>query len=160
MLIKNAAYANDRVQSELVSRFATLGIGRERLEFVGHTPGLAAHLAQYAHVDIALDTFPYGGTTTTCDAMWMGVPVITMTGRTHASRVGASLLACVGLSELVRGDVDGFAEVTAALAADASRLTTLRAGMRERLRGSMLLDGPGYARRFERALLTMCAPAQ
>jgi len=152
MLIKNAAYTIPSVQADLVARFAEHGIRADRLEFVGHTPGMSEHLAQYARVDVALDTFPYGGTTTTCDALWMGVPLLTMTGRTHASRVGASLLSCVGLNELVCSDAESMAKAAMSLARDRDQLETLRSGMRERMRVSALMDGPGYARRFERVL--------
>lgn len=155
MLVKSTGYAIDRVREDLLSRFAPRGVDAGRIEFAGHTPGLREHLAQYARVDVALDTFPYHGTTTTCDALWMGVPVVTMTGRTHASRVGASLLGCVRLGELVTDSIGAFAERAAALAGDGPRLATLRSAMRERMRASALLDAPGYARRFERAIVGM-----
>ena len=83
-----------------------------------------------AEIDIALDTFPYHGTTTTCEALWMGVPVITLAGQSHVSRVGVSLLGNVGLAELVAGGTDEYIRLAVALARDRERLTGLRGGLR------------------------------
>ncbi len=76
----------------LLSRFGERGVAPERVELAGWIPNAVAHLALYHRLDIALDPFPYNGTTTTCEAVWMGVPVVTLRGNRHAARVGASLL--------------------------------------------------------------------
>src|SRR5947199_8301192 len=112
--------------------FAEHGIDTHRLVLSEYAPSLASHLARYDEVDIALDTFPYCGTTTTCEAMWMGVPVVTLVGQTHMSRVGLSLLTQVGLTELSAETVEQYVATAAALANDLPRLRGLRAGMRER----------------------------
>jgi predicted O-linked N-acetylglucosamine transferase (SPINDLY family) len=113
------------------------------------------HLALYGRVDIALDTFPYHGTTTTCEALWMGVPVVTRAGETHASRVGVSLLTNAGVAELVATSDESYVEVATTLARDFPRLAGLRATLRERMAASPLMDGPLFARNLEGAYRQM-----
>jgi predicted O-linked N-acetylglucosamine transferase (SPINDLY family) len=107
------------------------------------------HLEAYHDVDIALDTFPYNGTTTTCEALWMGVPVITRAGEVHMSRVGASILHCVGLDELIAQDDEQYVRRAIELAHDAGARSALRAQMRARLAASPLLDHAGFTRQLE-----------
>jgi len=106
-------------------------------------------------VDIALDTFPYHGTTTTCEALWMGVPVVTLEGRSHVSRVGVSLLRNAGLPELIARTPEEYVRIAGELAEDRPRLAQLRAAMRERMQNSPLMDGPRFARRIEEAYRRM-----
>ena len=110
------------------------------------------HLAQYRRVDVALDTFPYNGTTTTCEALWMGVPVVTLSGTRHASRTGASILANCGLTDLIATDGDGYLEIARRVAGDVERLRDFREGARGRLTESPLLDAAGITRELEEAL--------
>ena len=145
------AAARQRVQSVLENE----GIAPQRIDLAGYVPELAIHLGAYARVDIALDTFPYHGTTTTCEALWMGVPVVTLAGKTHASRVGASLLTTIGLRELIASTPEEYTQVATRLAADHPRLAELRHTMRERMRSSPLMDAPGFARRVECAYRDM-----
>jgi predicted O-linked N-acetylglucosamine transferase (SPINDLY family) len=119
---------------------------------IAWTKGVKEHLDLYRRVDIALDTVPYNGTTTTCESLWMGVPVITLRGGVHAGCVGSSILNAVGLPDLVAADADGFVESAAALAADPARLSELRAGLRARMAASPLRDESAFASRFEAAL--------
>jgi predicted O-linked N-acetylglucosamine transferase (SPINDLY family) len=106
----------------------------------------ADYLAAYRDLDIALDTFPFGGGVTTCDALWMGVPVITLPGETFASRHGLSHLTSVGLAdELAARNADDYAVRATELAQDLSRLTRLRAELRERVARSPLCDGDRLA---------------
>ena len=110
------------------------------------------YLAAHAGVDIILDTFPYPGATTTCEALWMGVPTLTLAGDTLVSRQGASLLACVGLDDWVAGDVDDYVARALAHAADIDGLAALRSGLRQKVLASPLFDGARFARNLEAAL--------
>jgi protein O-GlcNAc transferase len=113
---------------------------------------IADHLALYSRVDIALDSFPYHGTTTTCEALWMGVPVVSRLGDSHVSRVGASLLGAAGHPEwIARGDED-YIRIAADLASDPVRLAEIRARLRGELERSPLLDHAGQAALFGDAL--------
>ena len=106
-------------------------------------------------LDIILDTFPYTGGTTTCHALWMGVPVVSLTGNTATSRGGASLLHAAGLDELVADTPDEYLELAAALAHDRPRLAALRAGMRDRMMASPLMDAERFTRNLEEAYRAM-----
>ena len=113
--------------------------------------GLAGHLAAYGRLDIALDTFPYNGTTTTCEALWMGVPVVTLAGQTHMGRVGHSILARLDAAHLVARDGQDYLEIVSRLAGDLDRLESLRGALRPRLMGSPLMDPRRLARALEGA---------
>ncbi len=151
LLLKCTQVADPLVRGATLERFASRGVDPGRIEFLQITKTAREHLALYSRVDIALDPFPYNGTTTTCEALWMGVPVVTLRGTVHACRVGASLLTTVGAPELIASDVGGYVGIAAGLAADAGRLASYRATLREKMAASPLRDGPGFARRFERA---------
>jgi predicted O-linked N-acetylglucosamine transferase (SPINDLY family) len=149
LLLKNKSFRDPGTCELYYRRFAEHGIDRERLDFMGWV-SMREHFALYGKVDIALDTFPYNGTTTTCEALWMGVPVITLAGRVHAARVGASLLGCVGLDEWVADDKDGYLELARRGAANLQELASLRHELRERMRNSSLCDISLFASRLER----------
>ena len=129
--------ARDRVHAA----FAENGIDAARVILLPNDPSRADHFARFAEADIALDPFPYSGTTTTCEALWMGLPVISLIGQVHRSRVGYSQLSAIGLSELAASDEDDYVRIAAELAGDLDRLATLRKGMRERMQNSPLMDG-------------------
>jgi predicted O-linked N-acetylglucosamine transferase (SPINDLY family) len=116
---------------------------------------MADHLTAYARIDLALDTFPYNGATTTCDALWMGVPTVTLAGGTHAGRIGVSLLHAIGLDEMVAQSPRQYIEIAAALAADSARLAELRRGMRARVESSPLREPIGITRAIEAEYRTM-----
>jgi len=137
-----------RIEHELTSRGAPPG----SVELVGHIRPVDEHLAQYHRADLALDTFPYHGTTTTCEAAWMGVPTLTLAGDRHAARVGASLNAALGLPEFVARSHAEYVSKGAAFAADPSGLRALRPGLRARMRASPLMDGPAHGAAFAGAL--------
>jgi protein O-GlcNAc transferase len=126
------------------------GVAPERVAFAGKQPR-PRYLELYHQIDIGLDTFPYNGQTTTLDAFWLGVPVITIVGQTAVARSGASLLRCVGLPELVAATPDQFVRIAIELADDLLRLGQLRAALRDRLRNSRLMDAPRFARAVESA---------
>jgi predicted O-linked N-acetylglucosamine transferase (SPINDLY family) len=136
-------------------QFAVHGIEPARIETFEWISEVAGHLGAYGRIDIALDSFPYNGTTTTCEALWMGVPVLTLRGRAHASRVGASLLTQAGLQEWIAADAGEFASLAADWAARLPDLAALRAGLRERIACSPLCDGPRFVRDLESAYRDM-----
>jgi predicted O-linked N-acetylglucosamine transferase (SPINDLY family) len=152
LLLKGANLQNPDTQARYRERFQRLGLAAERVEFRGRTPDTAAHLALYHQVDVALDTFPYHGTTTTCEALWMGVPVVSLAGDRHMSRVGVSLLQAAGHPEWVARTTDHYVEIAVQLAQDAQGRATLRTELRDDLRRGPLLDHAGQAARFSAAL--------
>lgn len=155
-LLLKAAQLRDRgACARLLAEFAAAGIGPERLELLPSVASVEGHLALYGRVDIALDPFPYNGTATSCEALWMGVPVVSLRGSTHAGRVGASILAQLGLEELVAETEDDYVARAVALAADRGRLEGLRQGLRTRMQASPLMDRVGFARDMEAAYAEM-----
>ncbi|HEX4055052.1 MAG TPA: tetratricopeptide repeat protein [Tepidisphaeraceae bacterium] len=151
LLLKSAGFAAPSVRRQITQRLADHGVDSGRIELLGRQPSIAAHLELYGRMDIALDTFPYHGTTTTCEALWMGVPVVTLAGEVHLSRVGVSLLNNVGLPELVARDADEYVSIAAGLARDVPRLQELRRTLRSRMLASPLMDGRQFARNVESA---------
>ena len=125
---------------------ARIGFSEGEVEF---RSGTSDYLAQYLDVDIALDTYPYPGGGTTCDALFMGVPVISLYGERFGSRFGLSLLSALGLPELAAATGDEYVEKAAALAASPETLDALHEGLRERMKASPLMDGLGYTREVE-----------
>jgi protein O-GlcNAc transferase len=149
LLVKARSMVDVRVRQRVGALFAARGVAAARLDLRGFAADMRGHLATYADVDIALDAFPYHGTTTTCEALWMGVPVVSRAGLVHASRVGKSLLSAVGHAELVAESDDDFIRIASELAADRARLTALRTSLREDVARSPLTDGPRLARALE-----------
>jgi len=111
----------------------------------------AAMLAEYGDIDIALDPFPYGGGLTTCEALWMGVPVVTMPWLRPLSRQALAVLEAIGLGDLVARTPREFAAIVARLAADGGRRAALRDGLRDRMRASDLFDGRSLAAALEQS---------
>ena len=130
----------------LSDRFRAEGIGCDRLDFRGRSPGV---YAPYRDLDICLDPFPANGGTTTSDALWMGVPVVTRAGDTTFSRAGLGLVTNVGLPELAANDEAGYVDLAVSLARDLDRLASLRHGLRERFVRSPMMDGKRYLRNLE-----------
>jgi predicted O-linked N-acetylglucosamine transferase (SPINDLY family) len=130
--------------------FIREGIKLERLVLVPFQP-VRGYYATYSQIDIALDPFPWVGGTTTCDALWMGVPVVTLPGQTAVSRGGASILSNIGLPELVARSPDDYVGIAAGLAGDLPRVASLRASLRQRMLASPLMDATRFARGIEAA---------
>jgi protein O-GlcNAc transferase len=151
LLLKGRQFADGATRALFLARLGERGVTAERVELVAWLPDMAAHLAAYHRVDIALDPFPYNGTTTTCEALWMGVPVVTLRGDRHAGRVGASLLGQIGLTDLIANSVEDYVEIAVALADNPGRLDELRRSLRSRLAASPLCDGRAFARKIEAA---------
>lgn len=155
LLLKSRGFEDVVVRRAVLQDFVRRGVDPGRIELLLPTESVADHLRAYGRLDVALDPFPYNGTTTTCEALWMGVPVVTLAGGHHVARVGASLLARCGLEALIGRDEAGYVEAAAALAGDLARLSGLRRGMRARLGTSTLLDHRGFARSVEEAYRAM-----
>jgi len=150
--LKSTGLADPAIAARIRDRLQRAGLPGDRVDLSGFTATTASHLAAYSQLDIALDSHPYNGTTTTCEALWMGVPVVTLQGDRHASRVGASLLHAVGHPEWIAGSQDDFISIAARLASDPARLTALRGNLRPELQRSVLMDHAGQAARFGTAL--------
>ena len=118
LLLKGKPFADEATRDLYRARLAERGIAADRVELTGWTAASAHHLAFYERVDIALDPFPYNGTTTTCEALWMGVPVVTLRATRHGGRVGASLLGRIGADDWIADTVNDYVARAAALAAD------------------------------------------
>lgn len=155
MLLKNPSLSDAGARQHVLDMFAASGVNSERLDLVGNIPSFIEHLKLYNSVDLALDTFPYHGATTSCEALWMGAPVITLAGQMHMSRVGVSLLSNVGLPELVANTPGQYVEIAVKLAGDLPRLKKLRRTMRSRLQTSPLMDAKSLARNIEAAYRDM-----
>jgi predicted O-linked N-acetylglucosamine transferase (SPINDLY family) len=155
LLIKSRGLGDAATAVIVREAFAAAGADVSRIEIRSHERAFRDHLAAYNQVDIALDTFPYNGTTTTCEALWMGVPVVTLSGQTHASRVGRSLVTAAGFSEWIAQDRERYVDLAQELASDIQRLRDLRQTMRSRLLASPLCDTPLFTRRIESAFRSM-----
>lgn len=155
-LVLKSRYINSpEVREHLYSRFEAAGADTRRITVLNGHAHRDDHLSAYNQLDIALDTTPYGGMTTTCEALWMGVPVMTLAGQRTCSRYGAAVLPAVGLDDLVADSPEAFADIAARLASDLDRLEALRTGMRDRLLASPLCDAGGFTRVMEAAYRDM-----
>ena len=146
--------ADPTLREQLFLRLEQRGIARERVDLAGPT-GRQAYLAAHQQVDIMLDTFPYTGATTTCESLWMGVPTMTLAGRTLLARQGVSLLTCAGLAGWVAGSEEDFVSRLLLHCADLEALSTLRAGLRQQVLASPLFDGRLFARNLESLMLDL-----
>jgi predicted O-linked N-acetylglucosamine transferase (SPINDLY family) len=138
-------------RARFADAFVRRGVDAVRIETLAYLPDPAQHLRIYNDVDIHLDSVPYAGGTTTCDALWMGAPVVTLAGDRPSARLGASVLTALALPELIATDAQGYVMIAANLARDVERLAALRAGLRQRFALCPLHDAPAFAREFERA---------
>jgi predicted O-linked N-acetylglucosamine transferase (SPINDLY family) len=142
-------------QGQLEAAFAAYGIAPSRLRLLSMELATTDHLGLYREIDIGLDPFPYNGTTTTCEAMLMGVPVLAIKGDRFIAHVGESLLRTAGLPEWVAADEADYVRKAVDFAADRSRLSALRQQLRQQLFASPLCDATSFARNFEAALRGM-----
>lgn len=142
------------LQEQWGQRLRRCGIDPARVKMLGAVPR-ATYLAAHNEVDMILDTFPYPGGTTTCEALWMGVPTLTLAGGSLLARQGASLLSAAGLKDWVAGDEAEYVAKAISLAGDIAMLSGLRAGLRQQVLASPLFDAPRFARNLEAALWEM-----
>ncbi len=155
LILKSSRVSEINTWSRVLNMLRKQGVNGNRVRVEARRQCRKGHLDLYNQVDIALDTFPYHGTTTTCEALYMGVPVIVLAGDRHASRVSASLLARVGLDNLVATSPQNYVAIAVALAGDSTRLDRLRTGLRFRLKQSPLRDEACFTRTVEQALRSM-----
>jgi len=149
LLLKCKQLADAPTRQAYLDVFARHGIGADRIKMLERTPSLREHLTLYNNVDIGLDPFPYNGTTTTCEALWMGVPVITLLGDRHAARVGASILSNIGLTDLVAETEEDYAMKAIQLATNIEKLRGLRLNMRNRMTSSPISNAKCFANNME-----------
>jgi protein O-GlcNAc transferase len=150
LFLKTRQLADPTIRQRTLDQFSQHGIAGERI-VLGMPATRGELLAAYNEVDIALDPFPFGGGTTTAEALWMGVPVVSLRGDRFVGRVGESILSTIGLAELVAGNADEYVATAAALAADRPRLSALRAELRPRLLASPLCQPDRFTRALETA---------
>jgi protein O-GlcNAc transferase len=153
--LKSHALANADACRYVLDRFRAAGIDKERVELRAFTTTLEEHFGAYSEIDIALDTFPYNGTTTTCEALWMGVPVVTQAGSLHAARVGASILTRIGQTDMITASEKDYIETAVRLAGDLRQLEYLRLTLREKLAGSPLCNAANFTASLEAAFRNM-----
>jgi predicted O-linked N-acetylglucosamine transferase (SPINDLY family) len=154
LLLKSAALADTKVRGAILAAFMDRGVTAERLILRGSTPH-PDMLAEYADVDIALDPFPFSGGMTSCEALWMGLPVVTLPGIRAVSRQTLGFLRVLGLTELAAASADDYVRIAASLAADRPRLAAMRQTLRQRMAASPLCDGAAFTRTLEAAYRTM-----
>ena len=153
LLLKSSSINNNK--NHYLELFKQEGIAEDRIEYHGHLPSMDDHLELYSTIDIGLDPFPFNGATTTCEALWMGVPVITLAGDRHAGRVGASILTNVGLTDFIAQNIDGYIQLAVEMAANPTYLQEIRRGLRKRMLSSPLCDGSSFAHDIEKAYQEM-----
>jgi predicted O-linked N-acetylglucosamine transferase (SPINDLY family) len=154
LALKSLTFADEQARVATRRRFIEAGIAAPRIDVLAPTDP-SQFLAEYGRLDIGLDPTPYNGGTTTCEALWMGVPVVTLAGERFCSRMGLSLLENVGLPELIARTPDDYVRIAQALAADRPRLAAVRATLRGRMAASPICDAPRAARELEKAYRQM-----
>jgi predicted O-linked N-acetylglucosamine transferase (SPINDLY family) len=155
LLLKAQGLSASAAQSRMAARCRSAGIDPGRVDMLDWRTNVREHLQCYSRIDVALDSFPYNGATTTCEALWMGVPVVSRSGETLASRMGASILHAAGRSEWATSDNGSFVAACVALVRDPHRLAAERLSLRGTLAASALMDEVTYVRAFQ-ALLADC----
>jgi predicted O-linked N-acetylglucosamine transferase (SPINDLY family) len=153
LILKALALHSQAAMANVMRPLTEAGIAANRIEALAWTPATTSHLELYSRIDIALDTFPYNGTTTTCEAVWMGVPVISFPGNTHVSRVGASLLTHAGLPGLLAVDREDYIKRAVTMAGDIEQLQNLRMELRPGIAASPICDGARLCRSLEQVFL-------
>ncbi|MEO5374860.1 MAG: tetratricopeptide repeat protein [Alphaproteobacteria bacterium] len=154
LVLKDLQLNDAGQRARVLETLAGHGIGGERVDLIGFTPR-AEHLAAFARVDIALDPFPQNGGVSTLEAMWMGVPTVTLLGRTPPGRSGAAICKAITLDDFIAATPEAYVDIATRQAADLAGLARLRAGLRQRLADSPLGNPPLYARAVEAAYRTL-----
>jgi len=160
LCLKNGSLTDVGVRNQLIDRFSAYGIDPSRLILSTFSDSREGHLQRYGACHIALDTYPYNGTTTTCEALLMGVPVVSLAGRTHASRVGMSILTNAGLPELIALNADQYVDIAVSLANNRARIQEYRNSLREQLICSSMTDASSFTADLEHAYQRMIEPIE
>lgn len=155
LMLKASKLANEELRAELLERFAAQNINESRLDLRAFSPTTQDHLNTYNEADLALDTFPYTGTTTTCEALNMGVPVLTLLGQTHAGRVSASLLKATNQTDLIAESESDYISKALQHIDAGKRTKAQRDSLRQQLLNSPLCDQANYTRKVEDAYRTL-----
>jgi len=156
LVLKTRQLNDEHVGKKYITMFIEEGISSDRIELMNMMPDRDSHLSVYNEIDIALDPFPYNGTTTTCEALWMGVPVVTLLGDRHAGRVGASILHAIGMQDILLADSsESYIELAIKLAGNKDLLINLRKDLRQQMKSSPLCDANSFARKVEEAYQNM-----
>jgi len=150
LLVKNRMLDHTSVRKEVSNALAQSGIAVDRQILLGRTSSPYDHMQTYRSVDLCLDSYPYSGTTTTCDSLIMGVPVVTLTGSRHVSRVTASQLNCIGLNGLVANNGTEYVDIAVNLALNTAKLNDIHRGLRQRMQQSALMDYQGLTQQLEK----------
>ncbi|HFE37267.1 MAG TPA: tetratricopeptide repeat protein [Gammaproteobacteria bacterium] len=152
LILKNNQPISNSLANHILSAFSAHGISKERITLISPTVDIETHLRHYNDIDICLDTFPYNGTTTTFEALWMGVPVISLIGEDHRSRVGNSILQTLGHKTLLAANRDEYVSIAANLAKNKNMIKYYRESLRKDLKASLLTDGKTYTKKFEQLM--------
>jgi protein O-GlcNAc transferase len=155
LIMKSRNFSDRTACRFALESFMRHGISAERVELMSIRLSFTEHLDAYNLIDIGLDSFPYNGTTTTCEAIWMGVPVIALSGNTHASRVGVSLLTNLGLQELIAETFEEYISIAVKLAGNLNSLRELRESLRDRMAHSPIADAQRFTINLETCYRTM-----
>jgi len=149
LILKALSFSDEGTKKHVWNRFEKAGVAQSRIKLLGPTVPITRFLAEYGHIDVALDTLPYNGGTTSCDALWMGVPVVTLAGRHFYERMGSSILTTLGRPEWVASDEASYVKIAVQLASDIAALVKLRAGLRIEMEHSPLCNAQAFTRGLE-----------
>ncbi len=149
IVLKARGLGDKNARQRITKEFSQFGVARERIKILSYEQKITDHLMIYSLIDIALDTFPYNGTTTTCEALWMGVPVITLKGDMHLSRVGESIMQQANLIDLIAETPENYIEIVAGIAGNPDLLNHLRGNLRPHVRHSKLMDAKSFISHLE-----------
>ena len=149
LVLKSSYFKDDSVRESYIKMFREHGVAETRVGMITYMPSLEQHLDAYNNIDISLDPFPYNGTTTTFESLWMGVPVITLVGHSHASRVGKSILSRIGFRQLIAANTKDYVDRTVYLAEDMELLRNMRTNLRATMQNSSLVDAKGFTAMLE-----------
>jgi protein O-GlcNAc transferase len=155
-MIQSLQLARPAFVEQILARLAAVGISAERVIIRGPMKR-SDYLRSYCDVDVILDTFPFTGGTTTCEALWMGVPTLTLTGETMIARQGVAMMTAAGLADWVASDADDYVLKAVSFASNPAALSDLRKSLRERVRSSPMFDVQAFAKNFEKALADIWA---